>query len=221
MRTPVPPRSKVLSRHKALPGSARRSTTRKISMTSSAPILFLTAFLLGYLPGIAAGCSGQSVLGQQLAVYYTEQVRLSTWKELFMSQMAATFLQLLFVLLCGFSAFGVIVLFLFFAGKGLFLGFCAVNVLALQGARALGVYWGSTCLPDLFFLFASIWMATNATAVSLGLFQSAFCGGAPRGRLAGSTRKLLFCFGVALSLSVVFRAVCSGIVVFFFRLLGL
>lgn len=218
MRTPVPPRVKTFARHKALVAPGRKPALRKIPVMSATPILFLTAFLLGYLPGIAAGRNGESVLGQQLAVYYTEQSHFSVWQELFASQMAATFLQLLFVLLCGFSAFGTIALFLFFSGKGLFLGFCAANVLALQGSRALGVYWGSTCLPDLVFLFVAIWLSTYATAVSRGLFQSAFCGGAPRGQLAGNARKLVFHFGVALLLSAIFRAFCSGVVIFFFRL---
>lgn len=218
MRTTTPPRTKLYWRHKTLKAAQSPSRQRNATLSGWFLVLLL-AFVLGYLPGILAGRHGQSLLGQQLADYYTTQANFFVWRDLFLVQMAATFLQLSAVLLCGFSAFGSAILFLLFIGKGMFLGFTAANVLAIQGVRALGLYWLTTCLPDLLFLFLSAWLAVYATVLSRGLFQSVFRNGTPRGQLAANARRLLFHFGVFLLLSVVFRFFSSGLIAFLVRLL--
>lgn len=176
-------------------------------------------FLLGYLPGILAGQSGTSVIGQQIAAYYTDVARLSHWSELFSSQAAAFFLQLFSVWLFGFTAFGPGLLLLLFAGKGLFLGFCASQVLCIGGTKKLIVYWISSCLPNVLLLFILLWLAGYAVHMSHGLFQSIFLGGAPRGQLPGNARRLTVRFLLCLPFSVLICGLCSLFVILFIRLI--
>lgn len=89
---------------------------------SGAALAFGVIFLTGYLPGIWLGRSGSTPLGQQLAAYYTSRPEGTSLAAAFGAQLAVSFLQLILVLLCGFCVWGVGLLALLFAARGLFLG---------------------------------------------------------------------------------------------------
>lgn len=172
-------------------------------------------FLLSYFPGIWAGRSGATSLGQQLAAYYMDDARLCTWLPLFSGLAASAFLQSALIWFCGFTAFGLGILILLFAFKGLFLGFCCANILASGGIKALCLYWLSDCLPSVLLLLVHLWLAGYAAALSKGVFQSIFLGGAPRGQLTANARRLSVRLLFSLLFSGLLTALCS---VFFFFL---
>ncbi len=215
-----PPRKRPLPRQ-PLP-SLRRPVQQPTVRTraGAGPFLgYAVSFLVGYLPGLLAGRGGESSLSQQLAAYYLDAANFSSWTQVFSAQMSAAFLQLLAVILCGFCAFGGAFLVLVFAGRGMFLGFCAASILSLEGARALALYWLMVCLPGLAVLFVSLWLASHAVQLSNGLFQSVFLGGAPRGRLSACARRLLVRGGTALLLCVLFSLIGTGLDLFVVRVL--
>lgn len=180
---------------------------------SSAYVIPLCASMLiaGYLPGIWLGHDGQTALGQQLAKYYADVALTTPWFVSFLRSIAGPFLQIVFVLLCGFSALGLGFLLLYFLGKGFFLGFCAANVFFAGGISDLVAYWLCTCLPDLVFTAVHLWLAAYALCLSHGLFQSVFLGGAPRGQLHAANRRLLVRSGVALFVSGLLGIIFSGL----------
>ena len=159
-------------------------------------------------------------LGQQLAAYYGQAEQFSAWGPLCLDQLAAAFLQLFFVLLCGFFAAGPVLLGLFFAAKGLFWGFCAANILQQNGAAGLLRYWVWAYLPALCLFFLCLWLAGYAVQLSGGLFQSVFGGGAPRGQLHAAARRLGVRFGVALLCAGLLSVVLSAFGAFAARWVG-
>lgn len=192
------------------------------SHTHTMPLaLFLYAFvfLVGYLPGILLGRNSSGTLGDQLSAYYLDDASFSGWPKVFSGQMAACFLQLTCIWLCGFCVFGMVLLFVLFAAKGLFLGFCASACLTFGGASGFGRYWLVSCLPNVLFLFVCLWLAGYAFPLSRGLFQSVFLGGAPRGQLAGNGRRLTIRYLVCLALSGLISALYSGLVLLVLKIL--
>lgn len=185
----------------------------------SAPFLYGLVFLLGYFPGILYGRLSTSEFGSQLAEYYLDPHHFSVWSDCFSNQMAASFLQLLFLIFCGFSVFGAGLLVLFFLMKGAFLGLCAVNVLALGGGGALAFYWFCSCLPNLLSLLIYLWLSNYATWLSRYLFQGVFSGGAPRGQLEASRRRFLIRCGSAFLLLCLFGLFYSGLTIWVVSLL--
>lgn len=193
------------------PNNGLRAERRATTALRGPVFACASIFLLGYLPGIFLGRNGTTVLGQQLATYYTAPDRLTVWRDLFMSQSAGFFLQLLAVWLCGFTAFGLGLLLLIFAAKGLFLGFCSANILTLGGVNALCLYWLSGCLPQVLLLILLLWLTGHAALLSHGLFQSIFLGGAPRGQLIGNARRLTLRFLLCVPVSWLIGLFCSGL----------
>lgn len=188
------------------------------------PFSFISAacgvcFLVGYLPGIVLGRTGAGVLGEQLAAYYLDPAHFTSWLDVCLNQTAATFLQLLFLVVCGFSVLGAGILPFFFLGKGAFLGFCAVYVLARGGGSALAFYWLCICLPNVLLLFFYLWLAGYAAEMSIRLFQTVFGPGAPRGRVEAATRRLLVRSCVSLASSCVLSVLCGGFTVLLARIL--
>ncbi len=175
------------------------------------PILYMLFFLGGYIPSVFYGRVLQSDIGEQLASYYMNFSELTAWPMSFLSQLAASFLQVLFTFLCGFSVFGIGFLILFFITKGAFLGFCAVNILTLGGIKSLTAYWLCICLPNVFLLIVILWLAGYSAQLSRNLFQSIFCGGAPRGRLESCTRRLVVRMLVSIPILGLISALGSGI----------
>lgn len=182
------------------------------------PILYAVLFLVGYVPSAFYGRVLESELGKQLASYYMNSSQLTAWPSSFLNQLAASVLQLLFTFLCGFSAFGVGALILFFIFKGAFLGFCAVNVLTFGGVKPLVAYWSCVCLPSIFLLLLNLWLAGYSAQLSHNLFQSVFCGGAPRGRLEASARRLVVRTLVSIPISCLISILGSGIAILVVRL---
>lgn len=212
------PRNALRGRHPAVHKSHGALRTIREPVSVHGTVFGCAAvFLVGYLPGILLGRNGTTTLGQQLSTFYTAQDRLMVWSDLFISQSAAFFLQLLSVWLCGFTAFGFGLLLLLFAGKGLFLGFCSANILTLEGTNALCLYWISDCLPQVMLLLLLLWLAGHATALSHGVFQSIFLGGAPRGQLIGNARRLTIRFLLCIPMSWFIGLLCSGLSVFLVR----
>lgn len=215
------PRRRSLPRHKKVPHpQLRAGIFSEQNRRFCFAFLFLAAFLFGYFPGIAVGHDGHSLIGQQLADYYMDSGNFATGSQLFRSQMANAFLQLMAIFLSGFSALGSGFLVLLFVGKGSFLGFCAANVLAADGTHGLITYWGISCLPNLLFLLLYLWLASYAVLLSNCLFQSTFQGGAPRGQIAAHLRRLSVRFGISLLLSGVLSLLCSGVILLVLRLGG-
>lgn len=179
---------------------------------SGAALAFGVIFLAGYLPGIWLGRSGTTPLGQQLAAYYTSRPEGTSLAAAFGAQLAVSFLQLILVLLCGFCVWGVGLLALLFAARGLFLGYCAASVAAQSGASALLRYRLDTLLSDVDTLLSDVgtlllclWLAGWAVRLAMELFR------AVRGRAAretpGTARRLAVRFAAALALSAAFAAV--------------
>lgn len=172
---------------------------------SGAALAFGVIFLAGYLPGIWLGRSGTTPLGQQLAAYYTSRPEGTSLVAAFGAQLAVSLLQLTLVLLCGFCVWGVGLLALLFAARGLFLGYCAASVAAQSGASALLRYRLDTLLSDVGTLLLCLWLAGWAVRLAMELFR------AVRGRAAretpGTARRLAVRFAVALALSAAFAAV--------------
>ena len=141
-------------------------------MESGAALAFGVIFLAGYLPGIWLGRSGTTPLGQQLAAYYTGRPEGTSLAAAFGAQLAVSLLQLILVLLCGFCVWGVGLLALLFAARGLFLGFCAASVAAQSGATALLRYRLDTLLSDVGTLLLCLWLAGGRHRAQRGGWQS-------------------------------------------------
>lgn len=172
---------------------------------SGAVWLFGTMFLAGYLPGIWLGRGGVSALGQQLAAYYTKSPENAAFAAIFGTEFSVSFLQLTAVFLCGFCVLGVGLLALLFAARGVFLGYCAASVAAVNGAAGLVQYRLATIVSDAATLFFCLWLAGWSARLAGGLFN-AVCGRATR-ETPGTLRRLAVRFGAALVLSAVFSAV--------------
>lgn len=209
-------RTRNIARGRRLPAHKPHGgvhTVRESNYVHGPVLVCAAVFLFGYLPGIFLGRSGTTLLGQQLAMFYTDHSHLTTWGNLWVSQSAAFFLQLFFVWLCGFTAFGFGLLLLFFTVKGLFLGFCSANILTSGGTNALFLYWFSGCLPQVLLLLLLLWLTGYALSLSHGLFQSIFLGGAPRGQLIGNARRLTVRFLLCVPASWLIGLLCSGLTV--------
>ena len=167
--------------------------------------LFGTMFLAGYLPGIWLGRGGVSALGQQLAAYYTKSPENAAFTAIFGTEFSVSFLQLTAVFLCGFCVLGVGLLALLFAARGVFLGYCAASVAAVNGAAGLVQYRLATIVSDAASLFFCLWLAGWSARLAGELFN-AVCGHATR-ETPGTLRRLAVRFGAALVLSAVFSAV--------------
>lgn len=135
-------------------------------------------FLLGYLPGIWLGQSRSLGVGSQLAAYYLSKSSYSTVFSVWQWQFSADFLQLAALYLCSFSALGCFFLPILFFLRGGFLGLCAACVLAAGESRGLVCYWLLSSLSNLSVLFAGLWLSGYSAAISNGLFQCVFSGGA-------------------------------------------
>lgn len=172
---------------------------------SGAVWLFGTMFLAGYLPGIWLGRGGVSALGQQLAAYYTKSPENAAFAAIFGTEFSVSFLQLTAVFLCGFCVLGVGLLALLFAARGVFLGYCAASVAAVNGAAGLVQYRLATIGSDAATLFLCLWLAGWSARLAGELFN-AVCGRATR-ETPGTLRRLAVRFGAALVLSAVFSAI--------------
>ena len=91
--------------------------------------------------------------------------------------------------------------------RGGFLGLCAACVLAAGEVLGLLFFLLLSGLPDLSVLFAGLWLSGYSAAISNGLFQCVFSGGAARGQLTGAFRRLtirfLFCLLLAGTVNLV------------------
>ena len=172
---------------------------------SGAVWLFGTMFLAGYLPGIWLGRGGVSALGQQLAAYYTKSPENAAFAALFGTEFSVSFLQLTAVFLCGFCVLGVGLLALLFAARGVFLGYCAASVAAVNGAAGLVQYRLATIGSDAATLFFCLWLAGWSARLA-GELLNVICGRATR-ETPGTLRRLAVRFGAALVLSAVFSAI--------------
>ena len=184
-----------------LPRRAERPRRERAGTAHSGAVwLFGTMFLAGYLPGIWLGRGGVSALGQQLAAYYTKSPENAAFAAIFGTEFSVSFLQLTAVFLCGFC-----VLVLLFAARGVFLGYCAASVAAVNGAAGLMQYRLATIGSDAATLFFCLWLAGWSARLAGELFN-AVCGRATR-ETPGALRRLAVRFGAALVLSAVFSAV--------------
>lgn len=172
---------------------------------SGAVWLFGTMFLAGYLPGIWLGRGGVSALGQQLAAYYTKSPENAAFAAIFGTEFSVSFLQLTAVFLCGFCVLGVGLLVLLFAARGVFLGYCAASVAAVNGAAGLVQYRLATIGSDAATLFFCLWLAGWSARLA-GELLNVICGRATR-ETPGTLRRLAVRFGAALVLSAVFSAI--------------
>ena len=157
---------------------------------SGAVWLFGTMFLAGYLPGIWLGRGGVSALGQQLAAYYTKSPENAAFAAIFGTEFSVSFLQLTAVFLCGFCVLGVGLLALLFAARGVFLGYCAASVAAVNGAAGLVQYRLATIGSDAATLFFCLWLAGWSARLA-GELLNVICGRATRetpGTLAAAGR---------------------------------
>lgn len=189
-----------------LPRQAERPRRESAGTANSGAVwLFGTMFLAGYLPGIWLGRGSISALGQELAAYYTKSPENAAFAAIFGTKFSVSFLQLTAVFLCGFCALGVGLLALLFAARGVFLGYCAASVAAVNGAAGLVQYRLVTIGTDTAALFLCLWLAGWSARLAGELFN-VICGRATR-ETPGTLRRLAVRFGAALVLSAVFSAV--------------
>lgn len=176
----------------------------------------ITAFLLGYLPGILLGRGGTAA-GAALAARYMDRQCFAAFGPVFTDLFAGAFLQSTLVLLCGFCALGALTLTALFALKGTWLGFCAANVFAAGGARALVAHWLISCLPDLGILLLLFALTLRAGPLCGALLRTVLGGTPPAGSLSAAalTRSLLWRYGLVLAGSAVCCALGAGSAVFF------
>ena len=164
-------------------------------------------FLLGYLPGLWLGRTGNWEPGQQLAAYYLAKTSYHTIFSEWQWQFSAAFLQLTALYFCSFSALGCFFFLTLFFLRGSFLGLCAACVLAAGESRGLACYWLLSSLPNLSVLFAGLWLAGYGSQLSAGLFQCVFAAGPPRGQLSAAWRlvsiRFLLCLLLAGAVSLV------------------
>lgn len=158
-------------------------------------------FLLGYLPGIWLGRTGNWEPGQQLAAYYLAKTSYNTIFSVWQWQFSAAFLQLTALYFCSFSALGCFFFLTLFFLRGSFLGLCAACVLAAGESRGLACYWLLSSLPNLSVLFAGLWLAGYGSQLSTGLFQCVFAAGPPRGQLSAAWRRVSIRFLLCLLLA--------------------
>lgn len=178
------------------------------------PFAYGAVFLLGYLPGIWAGRSGQWTLASQLAAYYLAKTSYASIPAVWGWQFSAAFLQLAALLFCGFSALGCLIYPLLFLLRGGFLGLCASYVLAGGQTRGLVIYWLLSSLPNLSVLFCGLWLSGYGTRLSLGLWHSVSGSAVPRGQLAAPARRLAVRFAVSLLLTGLTTLIGSWLSVF-------
>lgn len=209
LRRPMLPRPRLTP--------AERTRREPVAGVPHCSLWFGAAFLAGYLPGIWLGRSGSSALGQQLAAYYAKGPE-STLAAAFGTQFAVGFLQLFAVFLCGFCVWGVGLLAVLFAVRGVFLGFCAASVAAVSGASGLIQYRADTLIFDIATLFLCLWLAGWAAKLAAELFR-AVCGRAVR-ETPGTLRRLVVRFGAAVVLSGLCSAVGAFLVLVVARLRG-
>lgn len=193
---------------KAVPERAR--TARNDSW----PVIFLfgALFLAGYLGGVLKGRTGQSELGNQLALYYQTAEHFSAFIPLFLDLFGSAFLQATLVLACGFSAVGSGFLCLYFVARGAVMGLCAASVFVQGGTKGLVVHWMLTCLPDLSVFLVMLWLATQAHRCA-GEMLRGLLGNSSHLRQTPPVRNLLFRFMTALFLCAAFCIVgaASGV----------
>ena len=187
------------------PAAERPHRERTPQTENGAALAFGVIFLAGYLPGIWLGRGGVSALGQQLAAYYTKSPENAAFAAIFGMEFSVSFLQLTAVFLCGFCVLGVGLLALLFAARGVFLGYCAASVAAVNGAAGLVQYRLVTIGTDTAALFLCLWLAGWSARLAGELFN-VICGRATR-ETPGTLRRLAVRFGAALVLSAVFSAV--------------
>lgn len=176
----------------------------------------ITAFLLGYMPGILLGRSGTAV-GAALAARYLDKQTFAAFGPVFSDLFAGAFLQSTLVLLCGFCALGAVPLALLFAVKGMWLGFCAANVYAAGGAGALVAHWLITCLPDMGILLLLFALTLRAGPLCGALLRTALGAVPPAGSMSAAAlaRSLLWRYGLVLAVSAACCALGAGSAVFF------
>ncbi len=204
LRRPMLPRPRM--------GEHSHPNKREVQRMAGAntALWFGAAFLAGYLPGILLGRGGTSALGRELAVYYTKSPETATFAAAFGARFSVSFLQLCAVFLCGLCVCGVGLLAVLFAARGVFLGYCAASVAAINGAAGILQYRLNTALSDMTTLFLCLWLAGHAARLAAELF------GAMRGRPTRETptaaRRLAVRFAAAVALSAVFGAVGAFLV---------
>lgn len=185
---------------------------------------------LAYLAGLPAGSLAFSFLGKDAATYmeYYLDARLQMMTEpplrIFSSQFLAAFLQLSLVLLCGFCAFGTVLLLLQAAVRGAVFGCFCAGLLArysMQGALVEGLlFW----LPEVLQAAIQIVLGACAARISLQLGTLCFDGKPQPGKPPESLpRQLISCYlvcclaalapcGLSALLGLLFGPILSGVV---------
>lgn len=163
-------------------------------------------FLAGYVVGILLSREQMPEFGTVLAKFYLDKQNYLSFTAAFVAAFSALFLQAGLILLCGTNAVGVLLLAVFFAGKGMLLGAEAMSVLQLSDARGLIIYWLLTALPNVTALILLLWMAVNAAILSASLFQVILNGAGSHSTLARNIRTLMLRYLITLCVG----AVCSA-----------
>ena len=115
---------------------------------SGAVWLFGTMFLAGYLPGIWLGGAVFRRWGSSWRRIIQKSRKMQRCTSNFGTEFSVSFLQLTAAFLCGFCVLGVGLLALLFYGRGVFLGYCAASVAAVNGAAGLVQYRLETIVSD-------------------------------------------------------------------------
>lgn len=172
---------------------------------ASRTLWFGAAFLAGYLPGIWLGRGGTSALGRELAAYYAKSPESGTLAAAFGARFSVAFLQITAVFLCGFCVWGVGLLAILFAARGVFLGYCAASTAALNGAAGVLHYRLNTAVSDMTALVLCLWLAGWSARLAAELFRT--LRGRPTREAPAAARRLAIRFAAAVALSAVFGVV--------------
>ena len=174
----------------------------------------MAACLAGYPLGIWLGRAGTDEAARYWTGYLLAADTYTGWGHVMVQVLPGAFLQLLAVYGCGYCAMGMGLLPLLFALRSGGLGYCAAAVYLEKGAKALLTYRLLMGAAELGTLVLCLWLAQYAGRLSIGLYQSVFCGGAPRGRLQADARSLTLRFGAACLLSIMICGIGAFTAVF-------
>lgn len=136
-----------------------------------AQLWLLLLFLLFFAVGMAVFRQELPPLCETMAARYSSLQSAEQPFQRFAGVYVSAFVQLSWVLLCAFCAFGILLLPVHFAAKGFFCGAFTLAVYQLYSVKGLIAFWLTAWLPDTLLLLLSLRLASPAMLRSNEIFS--------------------------------------------------